>query len=247
MNDAPSDETSVIRFNGICKRFGKTSVLQDVTFRVGTGATVGLVGINGAGKTTILKCLLDFCSVDSGTIDIFGNPHHSALSRQTLTYLPERFTPPHYLSAREFLQFIQAVSGLAMDIAQAEEAASQFGLDREALDRPVRLLSKGMTQKLGLAACMLSGRDLMVLDEPMSGLDPKARAQVKRVFRELKEKGRTLFFTSHSLADIEEICDHMLVLHRGQIAYSGQPRELSRKFGDANLELAFLRCIGSDG
>ena len=247
MNDAPSDETAVIRFNGICKRFGKAGVLQDVTFRVAPGATVGLVGVNGAGKTTILKCLLDFCSVDGGRIDIFGIPHHSARSRQTLTYLPERFTPPHYLSGREFLQFIQSVTGLPPENASAEESASQFGLDREALDRPVRLLSKGMTQKLGLAACMLSGRKLMVLDEPMSGLDPKARAQVKRVFRELKEKGRTLFFTSHSLADIEEICDHMLVLHHGQIAFSGQPRELSRKFGDVDLELAFLRCIGSDG
>lgn len=247
MSEAPSDEPDVVRFNGICKRFGKAGVLQDVTFHIEPGATVGLVGVNGAGKTTILKCLLDFCSVDSGKIDIFGLPHHSARSRQSLTYLPERFTPPHYLSGGEFLQFIQSVTGLPADRKTAEQSALRFGLDRDALQRPARLLSKGMTQKLGLAACMLSGRRLMVLDEPMSGLDPKARAQVKRVFKDLKEKGRTLFFTSHSLADIEEICDHMLVLHGGRIAFSGRPRDLSRTFGDVTLEQAFLRCIGSDG
>jgi len=247
MIDAPSGRPAVIAFNGICKRFGKAGVLQNVAFHVEPGATVGLVGVNGAGKTTILKCLLDFCSVDSGKIDIFGVPHNAARSRQRLAYLPERFIPPHYLSGREFLQFMQSVAGIAAKKATAEQSALQFGLDMEALDRPVRLLSKGMTQKLGLAACMILGRELMVLDEPMSGLDPHARAQVKSVFRDLKKNGRTLFFTSHSLADIEEICDHMLVLHGGQIVFSGHPRELSCNFGDVNLEQAFLRCIGSDG
>jgi ABC-2 type transport system ATP-binding protein len=247
MINAPSDRPAVIAFQGICKRFGKAGVLQNVAFQVEPGTAVGLVGVNGAGKTTIIKCLLDFCNVDSGKIDIFGMPHSAASSRQRLAYLPERFIPPHYLSGREFLRFMQSVAGIAVQKTSAEQSALQFGLDKEALDRPVRLLSKGMTQKLGLAACMILSRELMVLDEPMSGLDPHARAQVKNVFRDLKKDGRTLFFTSHSLADIEEICDHMLVLHRGQIAFSGQPRQLSRMFGDVNLEQAFLRCIGSDG
>jgi ABC-2 type transport system ATP-binding protein len=116
-------------------------------------------------------------------------------------------------------------------------------LDRAVLDQPARSYSKGMTQKLGLAACFLAEPDLYVLDEPLSGLDPSARVRVKDMFARLKADGRTLFFTSHALHDIEDICDHMMVLHRGRPRFSGAPGALAKAYGEASMERAFLRCI----
>jgi len=107
----------------------------------------------------------------------------------------------------------------------------------------VRAYSKGMTQKLGLAACFLSGRDLYVLDEPMSGLDAKARVRAKDLLLKVKSDGRTVFLISHSLADIEEVCDQMIVLHLGTLAYVGAPRGLCERYGEPSLERAFLKCI----
>jgi ABC-2 type transport system ATP-binding protein len=118
-------------------------------------------------------------------------------------------------------------------------------LDVAALGKPVRAYSKGMTQKLGLAACFLGQRDLYVLDEPMSGLDPKARACVKALLGRLKAGGATLFFTSHALADVEEICDRMVVLHQGVPYFSGPPRALCDHYAETSMERAFLRCIAA--
>ncbi len=137
------------------------------------------------------------------------------------------------------------MSGLAYDEQKVRLLFRDMGMPDDVLEKPSRTLSKGQTQKLGLAACLLSGRELYVLDEPMSGLDPLARAEVKRLLQTLKNQRKTIFFTSHSLADIEEICDHMLVLNQGSIVFSGAPQELCRRHRELTLEQAFLRCIGS--
>ena len=237
----------VIRFDGVSKRFGVTAILRDLGFEITAGTFVGLAGVNGAGKTTLIKCLLDFCHLDGGRIDIFGQSHRLPHSRAGLAFLPERFVPPYHLSGREFLRTMQAMSQAHYDEAAVRTLFYDLDMPDDALEKPSRSLSKGMTQKLGLAACLLSGRDLYVLDEPMSGLDPQARARVKMLFRSLKGRGKTILFTSHSLADIGEICDHMLVLHQGSIAFSGAPDELRGRYEESTLERAFLRCIGSDG
>jgi len=136
-----------------------------------------------------------------------------------------------------------ALAGTRFERPVADRLLAELELETGALDRPVRQLSKGMTQKLGLAACFLGKRDLYVLDEPMSGLDPKARACVKALLARLKEDGATLFFTSHALADVEEICDRMIVLHQGVPYFSGPPRALCDHYGESSMERAFLRCI----
>ena len=119
-------------------------------------------------------------------------------------------------------------------------------LDLSALAKPVRAFSKGMTQKLGLAACLLSSKALYVLDEPTSGLDPKARALLKRQLRAVRDDGRTIFLTSHALADVDELCDRMAVIHRGALRFSGTPAELRARHSADNLEQAFLACIEDD-
>lgn len=237
---------SVVRFSGVRKSFGSAVVLREIDFVLPAGQFLGLAGLNGAGKTTLIKCLLDFCDVESGTIELFGIPNVRPDARSRLAFLPERFTPPYFLTGREFVGAMLRLARRNFDEARVRAMFDDLDLDTYALDKPVRSYSKGMTQKLGLAACFLCERDLYVLDEPMSGLDPSARARLKAILSRLHHDGRTLLFTSHSLADIEEICDHMLILHRGTFAFSGAPAALREQFGEPALENAFLKCIGME-
>jgi ABC-2 type transport system ATP-binding protein len=234
-----------IRFSGVGKTYGGVQALRDFTLEVARGEFFGLVGVNGAGKTTLIKCLLDFCATDSGSIEIFGSPHRATASRARLAFLPERFNPPHYLTGRDFLRYMAALHREPYDEARAAAMLELLDLERSALERPARTYSKGMTQKLGLAACLLSGKELYVLDEPTGGLDPKARALLKRALARLRETSRTVFFTSHALADVAEMCDRMAVVHDGRLRFAGAPRELEARFGAADLEQAFLACIAS--
>ena len=232
-----------LRFANVGKSFGSMPALIDVSFEVWRGECFGLVGENGAGKTTLIKCMLDFCETDSGGIEIFGVSHRLTAARAPLAYLPERFNPPFYLTGRDFLQYMLKLHCTLYDEAQVARMFNALDLDLTALANPARTYSKGMTQKLGLAACLLSGKDLYVLDEPTGGLDPKARALLKRDLMRLRNARRTVFFTSHALADIDEMCDRMAILHDGRLRFAGPPEELRRRFGSPDLEQAFLACI----
>jgi ABC-2 type transport system ATP-binding protein len=232
-----------VRIDALRKRYGRLLALDTVDLLVAPGQAFGLVGANGAGKTTLIKCLLDLCAYDAGTIRIFGLPAEVPLARQRLAYVPERFMPAHYLRCREFLAFIARAFGERYDRLRAEAMLSDLELEAGVLERPVRSLSKGMTQKLGLAAAFLAQRDLYVLDEPMSGLDPVARVAVKSVLRRLAAEGRTLFFTSHVLADVEELCSSIALLEKGRIRWHGAPEGLCAKYGEPRLEQAFMRCV----
>jgi len=229
--------------SGLTKGYEMVPVLKGVDLEVAPGAAFGLVGLNGAGKTTLIKCMLDFCSVDGGSLRIFGVLHTVTAARARISFLPERFVPPYYLSGREFMELTFSLSGDRFDGDRVDKLFDELGLDRAALGRPVRQLSKGMTQKLGLAGCFVVERDLYILDEPMSGLDPASRVAVKSVLARLTREERTLFFTSHVLADVEELCSSIAVLDRGQIRFEGSPKELCERFREHNLERAFMRCI----
>ena len=232
-----------LAFDRVCKSFGRHAALADFTLEVREGELFGLVGVNGAGKTTLLRCLLDFAAADAGTIHIFGVSHRDTAARAALGFLPERFLPPYYLTGEDFLRYMLRLHAAPFSGSAAEETFAALDLDRRALQLPVRSFSKGMTQKLGLAACLLSGKRLFILDEPTSGLDPKARALLKRQLLALRAQARTLFLTSHLLADVEQLCDRMAVLHDGTIRFVGAPGELLRAYGAADMESAFLACI----
>ncbi|HJS37512.1 MAG TPA: ATP-binding cassette domain-containing protein [Burkholderiales bacterium] len=237
---------AAVRVTGLSKRFGRRTALAGVDLEVAQGEAFGLVGANGAGKTTLLKCMLDFCAVDAGRIEIFDTPSGEARARTRLAYVPERFLPPHYLRAREFLELTVRLGGGAYRDADARALLAELALEADTLERPVRELSKGMTQKLGLAGGFLLARELTVLDEPMSGLDPASRLAVKAVLARLRREGRTLFFTSHVLADVEELCSGIAVLERGRLRFRGAPAELCARYGEPNLERAYLRCVHGD-
>ena len=235
-----------IRIAALQKRYGHLHALAQVDLDVAPGEAFGLVGANGAGKTTLIKCLLDLAARDGGEVRIFGVEAREPAARARLAFLPEHFSPPHYLRSREFLATMCELAGGRYDEPLALRMFEQLELERDVLAQPVRTLSKGMTQKLGLAACFLAPKDLYVLDEPMSGLDPAARVAVKSVLRRLRGEGRTLFFTSHVLADVEELCSAIAVLDRGRVRFRGEPAALCRRYGETRLETAFMRCIRDD-
>jgi ABC-2 type transport system ATP-binding protein len=242
----PSSASPALHFDRVSKRYGQAYALREFSLQIAAGQTFGLVGMNGAGKTTLLKCLLDFCQPDAGTIELFGVSNQITAARAPLAFLPERFNPPFYLTGSDFVRYMLQLHGVGYVAPEVERTFAELDLDRSALDKPVRAFSKGMTQKLGLAACFLARTDLYLLDEPTSGLDPKARALLKQKLRAIRAAGHTIFFTSHALADVEELCDSMAVIHQGELRFSGTPAELRAAYGSGSLEDAFLACIDSE-
>jgi len=236
-------QVAALEFERVRKAFGTHAALCDVSLAVGCGESFGLIGLNGAGKTTLIKCLLDFAAPDAGAIRIFGSASTYTSARADIAFLPERFSPPYYLTARDFLRYMTRLHGCPYEPATVARTCEALDLEPGALGLPVRALSKGMTQKLGLAACLLSGKRLHILDEPASGLDPKARARLKAALQALRAQGSTLFITSHLLADVELLCDRLAVLHEGRVRFVGTPQELMRRFSAADMEQAFLACI----
>jgi len=236
---------SAIKVEKLCKSFSGSQVLNEIDLTVAKGEFKGLIGGNGAGKTTLIKCLLDFCDVTSGNIEIFGTTHTKKEARKRLVFLPERFVPPYYLTGKDFLVYMAELHGVEYNSRKVTDLFKILDLELSALVKPVRDFSKGMAQKLGLAACLMSEKDLMVLDEPMSGLDPKARAYLKQHLIELKQGGKTIFFSTHMLADIEVLCDHVAILHDGRIRFAGTIEECTDKFKVDDLEQAYLTCVGA--
>jgi ABC-2 type transport system ATP-binding protein len=237
---------AAVTFSDVSSSYGKQQVLSGLNFDVQAGEFLGLVGVNGAGKSTLIKCLLDFTQLKSGSISIFGQSNLEVVSRQRLAFLPEKFVPPYYLTGTDYLKYMSALYHRSYEQAEVEKMLAVLDLDVTALDKSVRQLSKGMSQKLGLAACLMSDKDLFVLDEPMSGLDPKARAYLKQYLIDLKEKGKTLFFSTHMLVDVETLCDKVAILHNGNIQFVGSPIECCDKYETKDFEQAYLRCVGGE-
>ncbi|MFT5393407.1 MAG: ABC-2 type transport system ATP-binding protein [Gammaproteobacteria bacterium] len=235
--------TVAVRFDAVSKAYPSQTVLREFSLDVHQGEFFGLVGVNGAGKTTAMKCLLDFVRPARGTISVFGLSSLETRARARVAYLPERFLPPYHLTGSAFLGYIGRLYGVALSSQRIEQACAAVDLDVAALNRTARTYSKGMAQKLGLVGCFLSDRDLLVLDEPMSGLDPKARVLVKRKLHDLKRNGTTVVFSTHMLFDVEELCDRMGVLDEGWLKFVGAPGECTERFAAATLEEAYLACI----
>ncbi len=238
-----STKDSTLVIDNVNVSYGAEPVIRDISLQVKAGESFGLMGLNGAGKTTLIKSVLGLREQDSGEISIYGAPCTSRESKARLAYLPERFEPPWFLSGFEFLRFSLRLYGQEFDKDQVAEAAEKLALDKDALKRRVQTYSKGMRQKLGLLGTILTNCSLLILDEPMSGLDPRARSLVKDMLAEAQTKDRTIFLSSHILADMEEICDRVAVLHDSVIMYTGTPAELKKKTDSKNLERAFLHFI----
>ncbi len=232
-----------LEINSLSKSFGNQKVLEDVSLSVNPGEIFGLIGLNGAGKTTLIKIILGFLSQDKGSAAIFGMDAKQTKARANLSYLPEKFNPSQFLKGGEFLSLSLSYFGKKYDPDLAREKSVALDLDPAVLDHRVGKYSKGMGQKLGLLSALLTDAPLLILDEPMSGLDPKARILLKDNLLEYRKTGKTIFFSSHILADIEEICDRIAILHDNKMVFIGTSDEFKKNYEGKTLERSFLTAI----
>ncbi len=201
----------------------RKKVLHGVSFSVERGQIVGLLGPNGAGKTTTIKSILGITPVDSGEILIFGE-RLSKSAKAKIGYLPEAPYFYDYLTGMELLSaFSRFYGGVKRE--RIEEVLSLVGLS-EASKKRVRTYSKGMLQRLGLAQAILHDPHLIILDEPMSGLDPIGRREFREIINRLREEGKTILFSSHILQDVEMICDHVVMIYQGKVIKKGVLEEM---------------------
>jgi ABC-2 type transport system ATP-binding protein len=207
----------------------RVEAVRGVSFEVRRGETFGLLGPNGAGKTTSIKAILRLIYPDSGKIALFGH-ELSLAARSRIGYLPENPYVYQYLRAPEFLDLCGRLMGMhaAERRRRSDHMIELVGL-AHAVDRPIGRFSKGMMQRIGLAQALLHDPELLILDEPMSGLDPVGRKQVRDIILAQRQAGKTLIFTSHVLSDVEMLCDHIAIIHRGEVVARGTLDELLRR------------------
>ncbi len=201
--------------------------VKDVTFDVERGEIFGFLGPNGAGKTTTIKMLTGLIEPTSGTAFMMGAKVPSAEARKKIGFLPENPYVYPYLTPREFVTMCGQLSGMkgASLGKRVMECLTKVGI-AYAADRQVRRLSKGMLQRTGLAAALVADPEMLVLDEPMSGLDPVGRKEVRDLIFAERDIGRTIFFSTHILSDVEAMCDRVTILRTGEVVLSGEIREL---------------------
>ena len=204
----------------------RVDAVRGISLRVEPGEFFGLLGPNGAGKTTTIKMILRLIFPTSGEIEIFGKPPTREVMGR-VGYMPENPYVYRYLKPLEFLDLAGRLSGMGKKerLARAEELLDEVNL-RHAIDRPIGRFSKGMMQRVGLAQALLHDPDLLILDEPLSGLDPICRKELRDILLAQKAKGRTVIFTSHILSDVERLCDRVVILQRGKITHEGLISEL---------------------
>ena len=234
---------SPLSVQAVHKSYNNRKVLEEISFSLMPGEIFGLIGLNGAGKTTLIKILLDLIVAEAGKAMLFDIPATDLNARKNLSYLPEKFQPSRYLKGLEYLDLSLSYYGKKLDAEEAKRYAVRLDLDPNVLDTRVGSYSKGMGQKLGLLGAFMAGASLLVLDEPMSGLDPSARIKLKSVLLDNRAEGKTIFFSSHILSDIDEICDRIGVIHNGHLFFIGTPVEFKEKYGEHSLEKAFLHSI----
>lgn len=221
----------------------KKLAVNDLSFRVDHGEIVGFIGPNGAGKTSTIKALLDFSPVLRGQCFISGIPSCDPKARQRLGYMPEISYYPKYLTLSEFLHTCAAVSGMPSRVRREAvlSVAKRVGMDSHLKSRLANF-SKGMLQKAGFAQALVHNPDILILDEPMSGLDPLARMQMRHLLAELRNEGKTVLFSSHELGEIEMVADRILLMNAGELVFQGPITEMVGL--NEGLEQAFLRLLG---
>lgn len=226
----------------------KVRVLENLNLAVAAGETYGLLGPNGAGKTTTLKLMLGLMHPTSGSVTVLGMPAGCRDVLGRIGFLPENPYFYSHLTGREFLDFIGQLFNIP-DGERKERIAGLLAMVQigEAADYAMRKYSKGMLQRLGIAQSLINRPDVIFWDEPMSGLDPVGRRDVRQVLFSLKEEGRTIFFNSHLLPDVNEVCDRVGVLHKGRLVGEEQIKSISSGGSYRDLEDYFLTTIGAAG
>jgi len=240
----------MIEFTNVSKTYTKQigsvshAALSNISFSMKNGETLGLIGANGAGKSTSIRLLMDFIRPDTGKIRISGQPPTSPTTRNQIGYLPEVAGFPTNLTILDMLKF----TGIACGMKSAEY--KERGRDLletlklwEARKKPLISYSKGMQQRASFSVALLNNPELLILDEPMSGLDPLGRNTITSLILDLKKRGKTILFCSHILEDVDRLVDNILVLHLGKRLFYGPPANLIDSTQKANLPDAYLSLV----
>ena len=228
------------------RAIGQTTkiAVNGLNLTVNTGEVFGFLGPNGAGKTTTMNVLLGFVNATGGAAYLFGTDVRQPIARQRIGYLPELTYYYKFLSVEELLRFYARIFGIAKPETERRIDDLVKLVELEAVrKKPIKSYSKGMQQRAGLAQALINDPDLLILDEPTSGLDPIGRMKVREIIQRLKDKGKTVFFSSHELGEVETVCDRVAIMHQGQIKVEGRVDELVKKY-ECNLEQIFLQIIG---
>jgi ABC-2 type transport system ATP-binding protein len=218
--------------------------LGSLDLEVNTGEVFGFLGPNGAGKTTAINVLLGFVPPTRGAAYLFGIDVRQPIARQRIGYLPEMTYYYKFLTAEELLRFYAKIFGLSRTEAdrRIDQLLKLVELE-PARKRPIKSYSKGMQQRVGLAQALINNPDLLILDEPTSGLDPLGRMKVREIIQRLKNEGKTVFFSSHELGEVETVCDRVAIINQGELKVTGRVSDLVAQH-QGGLEKAFLDIIG---
>jgi ABC-2 type transport system ATP-binding protein len=239
--------TPAIRTDGLTKRYGSTAVVDSLDLVVGSDEVFGFLGPNGAGKSTTIGTLLDYVRPTSGRVRVLDHdPRRDVVDVHERTgVLPDRYSLYPDLTARQHLEFVIDTKGASDD---PESLLSRVGLS-DAVDRQSATFSQGMEQRLALAMALVGTPDLLVLDEPFTGLDPHGVRTVREIVHEENERGAAVFFSSHVLGQVELVCDRVGIVHRGSLIASGTLEELRSRADverDASMESVFVSLTGDD-
>jgi ABC-2 type transport system ATP-binding protein len=226
------------------RRQPRKVAVKNLNLTVNAGEVFGFLGPNGAGKTTTMNVLLGFVPPTSGDAFLFGVNVRDPIARQRIGYLPELTYYYKFLSAEEILRFYSKVFAIPRTEAdrRIEQLIKLVELEA-ARKRPLKTYSKGMQQRVGLAQALINNPDLLILDEPTSGLDPLGRMKVREIIQRLKDDGKTVFFSSHELGEVETVCDRVAIVHQGEIKVEGRVADLVEEH-QTNLEQVFLKIVG---
>ena len=234
---------SAVDIDSVSRSFGSVKAVDGLSLVLAPGEIVGFLGTNGAGKTTTIKMITGLLRPDAGKVSVFGGDPSDPTVRARIGYMPEVATYYPYLNARELLSFYGGICGLDAKTVRrrTDELLDAVGL-ADAAKRPLKTYSKGMLQRAGIAQALLNDPDLLVLDEPFTGLDPLARIHFRELLLDLKRRGKTVFFSSHELGETELLCDRVAIMKKGHCVYQGPVKDLAGD-GAANLERLFLRTL----
>jgi ABC-2 type transport system ATP-binding protein len=222
---------------------GGKVALKGLDLSIFAGEVFGFLGPNGAGKTTTMNVLLGFVRPSGGDAWIFGASVQHPIARQRIGYLPELTYYYKFLSAEELLRFYAKIFRIDKDQIEARiDSVLKLVELHDARKRPIKTYSKGMQQRVGLAQALINNPDLLILDEPTSGLDPLGRMKVRAIIQRLKQEGKTVFFSSHELGEVETVCDRVAILNNGELKAEGRVADLINRH-QCNLEQIFLNIV----